>query len=341
MSTFIELNNDQRREIVNTRQRYQAWRAAREREQGYRGSLVWEATGGRRYLLRSSYDESGKRRQRSLGPESPETTAIKEQFDAGRLEASSARKSMDAVLERQTAINRAIGVGRVPITAARILRLIDSRGLLGKGLRVVGTNALFAYEAACGVFLDASLTSTEDIDLLYDARRRLHLVGDPDLPGGGLVELLRRADRSFVRTRQPFRARNDEGFLVDLIRPMPRPAWRSDPSRLGGEDDLEPAEIEGLAWLESAPTFEQIVIDEKGGPLRMVAADPRVFAIHKHWISTRPDRNPVKKIRDRDQARMTAALVRDFLPHLPFDPSELRMVPRDVVAAALDDFATS
>lgn len=324
--------------MVNTRQRYQAWRNAVAREVGYRGSVVWEETKGQEYLLRSFYDEDGKRRQKSLGKRSPKTEALKQHFDSERKDATDSRKALDAILDRQAAVNRALGLGRVPLIAARILRLIDKRGLLGGGLRVAGTNSLYCYEAACGVFVEAGITATLDIDLLFDSRKRLHLVGNPDLPDDSLIQLLRLADRSFRRTRQSFRAENDEGYLVDLIKPMRNPPWRGERLAVGVADDIQAAEIEGLVWLENAPAFEQTVIDERGYPLRSVASDPRVFAIHKHWISTREDREPLKKKRDREQADTVAALVGNYLPNLPFDESELRMIPRDVVDAALRSF---
>lgn len=50
------LNNDQRRETVNTRQRFEALREARRRLFDYRGSMVWSQSKGAEYLLRSSDD---------------------------------------------------------------------------------------------------------------------------------------------------------------------------------------------------------------------------------------------------------------------------------------------
>jgi hypothetical protein len=337
MTEFLELNNDQRREMVNTRQRYQAWRNAADREQGYRGSMVWEETEGTLYLLRSYYDEKGRRRQKSLGKRNPDSELVKQRFDSERKGAVESRKSLDAILERQAAVNRALGLGRVPLIAAKILRLIDKRGLLGSGLRVAGTNSLYCYEAACGVFVDPGIVATLDIDLLFDSRRRLHLVGNPDLPDESLIQLLRLADRSFRRTEQSFRAENDEGYLVDLINH--NPPWRSERRAIGAADDMQAAEIQGLVWLENAPPFEQIAIDERGYPVPMVASDPRVFAIHKHWISVREDRDPLKRKRDSEQARVVAALTAAYLPHLPFDSDALRMIPRDVVDAARRFFA--
>src|SRR5262245_3518801 len=121
MAQFLELNSDQRRELINTRQRYQAWRNAADRERGYRGSMVWEETKGTQYLLRSYYDEKGSRRQKSLGKRAPDTELVKQRFDSERKEAVGGRKSLDTILERQAGVNRALGLGRVPLIAAKIL----------------------------------------------------------------------------------------------------------------------------------------------------------------------------------------------------------------------------
>jgi len=340
MPEYIDLNNDQRRETINTRQRFDAWRAALRREHGYRGSMTWEETKGHVYLTRSYYDDAGKRRQKSLGRRTAETEAVKATFEAERADAIEHRKNLDELLNRQAAVNRALGLGRVPVLAARILRSLDERNLLGKGLRVVGTNALYAYEAACGVSIDPGLTTTEDIDLLFDSRSRLSFIGEPDALDTGLIELLRRVDKSFTKTGQSFRAENRDAYLVDLVKPLRKHPWRKDKSQIGGEHDLEAAEITGLAWLESAPTFEQIAIDERGAPLLMATIDPRVFAVHKYWLATQPDRDPLKKKRDRGQAEAVAHLTIRDMPHLPFEMSELRMIPRDIAQAALDHFST-
>lgn len=334
---FPELNNDQRREVVNTRQRFEAWQNAAGRDYGYRGSMTWAEINGIEYLVRSYYDEKNVRRQKSLGRRDVDTEALKARFDDERQQAAASRKNLDQALDRQAAVNRALRLGRVPVVAARILRLLDKRGLLGSGIRVVGTNALYAYEAECGITIDPEVTATGDIDLLFDSRRRLFLLADPELDTPNLVELLRFADRSFSRTKAPFRAQNDDGYFVDLIKPQRNPPWLAEKTGLGDQSDLQAAEIEGLAWLENAPAFEQIAIDERGFPLRIVAPDPRVFAIHKIWISSRENRDPIKKQRDQAQARAIAEVVRQYMLHLPFNIDALRMLPRNVAQSAMHE----
>ena len=63
----------------------------------------------------------------------------------------------------------------------------------------------------------------------------------------------------------------------------------------------------------------------------MVVPDPRAFSIHKLWLSEQPDREPIKKQRDEDQSLAIALLVIKYMPQYKFEPSELRMFPKDVV----------
>jgi len=111
---MIDLNPDQLREMVNTRQRFAAWRDAFERQKSFRGSMVWSPTKGTDYLLHSAYEPNGKRRQKSLGPRSEKTEHIKNEFDTGRLKVEERWKEISEVLRRQSAVNRALSLGRVP-----------------------------------------------------------------------------------------------------------------------------------------------------------------------------------------------------------------------------------
>jgi hypothetical protein len=338
---FQELNNDQRRESVNTRQRFEAWGDAKLRLDGYRGSMVWAKTKGSTYLRRSYYvGNSSIRKQTSLGPKSAETERMKSEFERGRSEAKSRYDELTATLERQAAINRAVGIGRLPLIVAQILRALDNAGLLGNAVRIVGTNAIYAYEAVAGVFVDPEVTSTEDIDLLLDARKTVRMIASEDVPHSSLLTLLRRIDHSFVRDRQRFRAINKDGFLVDLIEPLRDPPWAYAPGSIGKTgDDLEAVEIEGLVWLENSPPFEAIVVDVRGTPARMVAPDPRVFVAHKLWLSRRANRDPQQRRRDAAQARVVAQMVKQEFLHLPFERDALKMLPREVFDRASRMFA--
>lgn len=221
------------------------------------------------------------------------------------------------------------------MVAARILRRCDEAGLLGTQLTVVGTNALFAYEALSGVLADSGPIASGDIDLLYDARRGLSLAVE-GVREAGLIGLLREADHSFALLRpRGFRAANRDGYLVDLIRPEPKDVFRHRlPAAMSDlPDDLEGAAIFGLAWLVSAPKVEAVPLDERGYPLRMVAIDPRVFALHKVWLSRRPEREALKARRDIAQAKAAGAIAVHYL-RLPFDAKPLAALPAELRALA-------
>jgi hypothetical protein len=185
------------------------------------------------------------------------------------------------------------------------------------------------------VRVDPGLATTEDIDLLLDARGGLTFVADDDVSESSLMKILKRVDASFDRSKETFRAVNRDSYLVDLIKPMQTPPWKEAPDKVGSDpEDLSAVQIEGLDWLENSPPFDAVAIDEKGEPVRIVAPDPRVWAVHKLWLSRRADRQPVKRQRDAAQAEAVSALVATYLTHLPFEPEQLRMLPNELVNEA-------
>ena len=73
--------------------------------------------------------------------------------------------------------------------------------------------------------------------------------------------------------------------------------------------------------------------------MKIVATDPRVWAAHKLWLSKRADRDAIKRRRDEAQARTIAQLVAKYLPHLQFEPTHLRMLPKSVIDDAAPLFS--
>jgi len=202
--------------------------------------------------------------------------------------------------------------------------------LLGKNLLVIGTNAMYGYEAVAGVQFDAGLMATTDVDLLWDARARLKLGAlDGDVAETGVLAILRKVDRSFEPVSQgAFRAVNKAGFYVDLVKQAPNPPWRSDESGQIAEGDLTPSWLPNIKWLLASEKFHSVIIGQDGLPAPMVSPDPRAFAIYKRWLAEQADRDPEKKQRDRHQALATMELVRHKFPHLPLDANAERMFPK-------------
>ena len=336
---FRELSGDQIRQLLNTEQLYDAYRAARgEREKRFRGSMTWKRVSGRQYLYRK-VDGQWK----SLGPRTQRSEEIYDAFVSGREAVKARIADLDAAIRRMAPVNRAMRLGRVPWVAAKVLRRLDRSFLLGHGISVVGTHALFAYERLAGGHLAGSELVTVDIDLLFDARKKLRLL-DSEAKSEGLRGILKVADATFETiSAGSFRAVNAEGFMVDLIKPVPSAgAARAEASRVGSRaEDLTAAEIEGLTWLQSSPKVAVTVLDERGYPLHIVAADPRAFALHKLWIAERTDRDPLKRRRDLDQARAVAGMVARYCPQLPFDDPALAALPEQLRARIPELLAAS
>jgi hypothetical protein len=325
----VEFNDEQRRELIDMQQLFDAWRAAdREFRHSYKGRMRWKKIHGQEYLYRVQ-----DRVEKSLGPRSSGTEKIKADYSDARTRLKRRVSTLKSKIEQRASINRALRLGQMPAIAAQILRRLDHVGLLGNQLIVVGTHSLFVYGAKAGVVFEAGLTATQDIDLMYDARRRLSLAAAPGISKSGVLGLLRSVDASFSSRPGHFRAINDEGYSVDLIRPAARDEIGSSIAGLA-DNDIVPAAIFGLEWLMNAPRFAAMVIAADGLPVWVSCIDPRVYALYKYWLATKAEtREPIKKHRDKSQALAVARVARDYL-NLPFEAGALTALPIDMVRAA-------
>ena len=67
----------------------------------------------------------------------------------------------------------------------------------------------------------------------------------------------------------------------------------------------------------------------------MACIDPRVFALHKMWMSKEQSREPLKRKRDAAQAKAVAMVANDFLD-LSFSAKDLSALPIELVRCAKD-----
>lgn len=320
---FSGLRLDQSRQVADLGQVFDVMREGRDRLSHFRGTMRWKTIRGREYLYRRV-----GRKDVSLGPRSSDTEKIKAAFDEGKANARAIYDGARRRLEEMAPVNRALGLGRVPLIAARIIRKLDDERLLGPSVSIVGTNSLYCYEAMAGGHFASELASTEDIDLLFDSRTRLQIVAD-EFPVSGLAGILQSVDGSFRKLANGFRMVNRDNYLVDLVAPMPKDAERAGPQSLThGEGDLVAAEMRGLQWLVNGPKVSATAIDLRGLPVPMTCIDPRYYAIHKLWLSGLDDREPSRRHRDRAQALAVARLVTRYLPTLRFDDRALQSLPK-------------
>ena len=325
------LSDQQRLFLVESDQIYRAWREVMWRHHDYKYGMRWKPVNGKDYLLRMT---SASGNSKSLGPRSPETEQIFEQFQQGKAQAEEKYQSLKIKIESQRKLNRAVRLGRMPSIIGEILLKLDQTQALSE-LRVVGTHAIFAYESMAAVELKMELLASGDIDLLFDVRKQISLLAKK-LDGEGLLDLLKKVDKSFeISSGQGFRAINKDGFMVDFIgQDKGMSIMKPGPINQG---DLEIMEVPNLEWLANAPRVEQVVIAANGSAVMMPVPDPRAFAIHKAWLSHQVNREPVKKQRDLNQALMVMNLVREYLPNLPIEPNSLRFFPKEVVEQSIQD----
>jgi hypothetical protein len=315
---YPELTNEQRRQLIDAQQAFGAWRPA-ALELAKLGTMRAQTSKGRRYM----YEVHGTVRK-SLGRETQALVKRKAQHDAHRAALAKSVRSLAKRLDQMAPVNRALGLGRIPTIAARILRELDREGLLGSHVIVAGTNALYAYETATGTILPTDVVATTDADLLWDTKQSL-LLAATGVRREGLVGILRRVDRSFV-AHYGFNATNDDGYIVDLICPE-----TEDITTMKAGADLEATPMPGTQWLLAAPQFDQTIIGQDGWPLRIVVPEPRTFALHKLWVAARDDRSPLKRPRDQAHARVVAELVKTYL-RKPFQVKDMPWLPIELRA---------
>lgn len=328
---MTDLSNEQRRQLIDVAQVFGTYRDAdRQLRQSYRGTMRWQKSKGHEYLVRFTH-QGARRVGKSEGLRSPETEKLESEYMAARTRLRQRVAKTSARLGEMARVNKALRLNRLPPTATRIVRELDRAGLMGGPLFVVGTNAMFAYEMMAGVLLSSELLATGDIDLLWDDRQTMSLVLEPEVETQGIIGLLRKADKTFRPTGpRSFRAANDDGYLVDLIKPEDRDMRRPGPAKLGTPaDDLYGVGIHGLHWLINAPKVSETVIGHDGFPLVMSCIDPRAFALHKLWVSRRDDRDPKHKPRDARAAALVAALCLSHL-NVSFASKDLTALPAEL-----------
>jgi hypothetical protein len=335
MPRLTELSDNQRRMLIDSRQLWTAWDEAYRRRDSYLGGMSWKDVGGHTYLVKTFADPvTAVKKMTSIGPRSPDTEKILEDFQRNKAEAKERFESLNRRMAEQTRLNKAVYLDRVPTIAAKILRRLHRSGLLGRNVYVTGTNAIYAYEAAAGVVIDRDLTTTGDLDLLMEARAKLRL-SISGLPAGGLIDMLKEVDKSFAK-QGSFGAVNKDGYGVDLIKSTPTPPWLNEASGFA-DGDLEAAMIPNMKWIQHSPKFESVAIAEDGFPVPIACPDPRAFALYKLWMATNdPERDPVKRPRDRAQAEVVATIVHRYLPQLPFEAEHLKCFPRAAIDLGRD-----
>ena len=127
-------------------------------------------------------------------------------------------------------------------------------------------------------------------------------------------DLLKVVDPTFsINSERDFQARNAKAYEVEIL---------VAPSRsrtLNSSDRPKPIPLDEQEWLLLGRPVDQVLGCRDGSPARIVAPDPRWFALHKLWMAAQAKRNPLKRPKDHKQGIALLDAVATSMPHYPFD----------------------
>jgi len=277
------------RQYIDAVSTFEALEEAQQEAAQVRGGMYWHAgpasAPDAKYLVRTT--PAGA--ETSLGPRTPENDAIYARFTQRKRESAERVSGLKAALEQHQRLNRALRVGRVdPLVVALLGRLASTQ--LSPHFRVVGTHALYAYEAAAGVRLNSDTLATRDMDLLWDTRKRILFSTQLARVDSSMLGVLKKVDNTFrIRKGQKYTAVNNDGFEVDIIR-----------RERAGDD----------------PGFSAMIVASNGTMARMNTVHPATFVSFKRWMANQPDRDALKRRRDVLQADAVQELLDKYLPQV-------------------------
>lgn len=317
MASFAPFTDEQARALVNLEQRYQVWMEAEQALLAMPYDLRRKEVAGRSYLY-EIFDRSGN--GKSLGPWSAVTEARFADYRARKQAAKARRDASRAVLEETGRLCRALRTPMLADAAGPILREADRRRLLGAKLLVVGTNAMSAYALEAGGFIREAPDETQDFDLAWTAT-------EAATEDQAIWPMLKAVDPTFtVNLERTFQARSARAHEVELV---VAPSRADTVARL---DQPRPLALPEQEWLLLGRPVSRVVICRDSSAARIVAPDPRWFALLKLWLSRKPSRDSLKRPKDRKQGLALLNAVREAMPQYPLDAVFEGQLPEELAA---------
>lgn len=307
---YLPLSDNASRQLIDSVTVFDEFRRVLAQSLQYAGGMYWKRQGDYEYLVKTQPDN----RQSRVGPRSAETEQVYEEFITRKRDVEARLKSLRDALKDAERLNKALKVGRAPATVIAVLQSIEDAGL-GQHFVVVGTHALYAYETAASVRIVQGALATQDVDLLWDARRRVRFITDLGKLEASMLGILQRADSTFVRKEgQNETAINSKGFEVDFLRRQPE-SDDPHPFRFSDDEgDLWPVQAVRASVLTNAPRFDHVVVSATGRMTLMRTIAPESFVEFKRWMSKKAAQRPeAKRRRDLLQADIVQKLLDEGL----------------------------
>ena len=303
---FLPIPDSAARQYIDSVTVFEEYLRTRNQAVQYAGGMYWKSQGPYEYLVKTQRDN----RQERIGPRSGQTEAIYKEFTERKVAVEDRLRTLRSALTDAQRLNKALKVGRTPSMVIEILQTLEEAGL-AEHFTVVGTHSLYAYESAAGVRIVQGALATQDVDLLWDARRKVRFITEMERSEVSMLKVLQRADPTFQRKEgQNETAINARGFEVDFLRRM---AEGDDPHPFrfsSDEEDLWPVQAVRASVLTNAPRFQHMVVSTTGRMALMRTISPTTFVDFKRWMADKaPAREAIKRHRDRRQADIVQGLL--------------------------------
>ena len=329
MFKFVEYSNEQRKVYVNTEHTYQTYlELFHKYNKSFRYKMGWNKADAKEYLYRECYDT---KKRISLGRRDEKTELIISKFKEQKKELKISLKKYKELLKKQIKMCKFEKINRVPSVLVNLLRTINEYGLDDK-IVIIGTNALYSYEARCGVFMENEHLATFDIDIFNKRETKISVALKTKLPQKTLRAILLDTDKTFSKAKEvPYRFYNNDGVVVEIITPIISKETEQDD--FSGVLNLE---INGINWLRSSELFKVMVIGENGVCANMTTIKPLEFAVYKYWLGKHERKDYMKKERDISQSSLLTKLIEEYMPNVEIKQDVKRI--KNISQKAIEEY---
>lgn len=316
MRSIAPYSDEQLRVLVNLEQQYDTWMEAERASAELAYGMSWKTVSGKDYLY-ELIDRRGN--GKSLGPRSPVTEATYADYGERKKALADRRARSRAALQETSRLYRVLRLPMIAGEAAKILLEADRRRLLGAKLQVVGTNAMAAYSIEAGGRILHAPDETQDFDMAWTG-------AEAPAEGVPIWEMLKAVDGTYtINSERPFQARNAAAYEVELL------IAPSLAHAVARTEKPRPISLPEQEWLLQGRRVAHVVVARDGQPARVVAPDPRWFALQKLWMSAQEKRNPLKRPRDARQGTALLNAVRETMPQFPLDKRFEAEIPAELM----------
>lgn len=300
----------QERHLKEVLETWRAYGPVLQKKRELVGGMQWKTIGGHRYLYRYGPDPVTKRKKStSLGRQSPETEAVYAQFMTDREWVNDEFTRLDAILDTQIRVSKALRIGRVTRPVIDVLDVFWQAGLAPQLL-------LMGDVAVCG--LETITFSRAELDIEEQPIEFFVATDDIDDIVEAVLESLRRLDPRYRFDQHALAFTGKQGPTISLITPRLMTAYAH-------HHELSKRDTDTLMALFEAPPIETILIGRAGHLTSAFCLDPRPLAITHSLESADPHDDSGERGRQRQRAVAFAEFAAAM--NLEFEPSHLSVAP--------------